>query len=225
VLGLGTVVITLGVTVLVASLARLVASWLVYLVLFADSGASATTLAHRLDAPLLLLLTSMIVLVPSLLAAGVTTLVWIHRTRTNAGLLSAHLRFRYTPGASVGLLLIPFANLYFLGRVLGDICAGSSPYGRDDRGAALVRAFWATTVGSVAVAVLGNLAFRVVQAQVYGTGRIVDESSNEQIAAAGMAFTSIVHVLAVACTVLFALVVRHISRQQSALSTPPGPGW
>jgi hypothetical protein len=223
--GLGTAVIALGVAVLVASLGRLVASWLVYRTLFAEPDGDASTLALRLDTPLILLLTSTIVLVPGLLAAAVTTLVWIHRARTNAGSLSPHLRLRYSPGASVGLLLIPFANLYFLGPILADVCAGSSPYGRDDRGAALVRAFWATTVGSAAVAVLGNLVFGVVQAQVYGPGRIVDRSFNAGMATAGMAFTSIVFVLAAACTVLFALVVRHISRQQSALSAGAGPRW
>ncbi len=223
--GLGVAVIALGVTVLVASLGRLAASWLVYRVLFAESGGDASTLAHRLDTPLILLLASLIVLVPSLVAAGVTTLVWIHRARTNAGLLSPHLGFRYTPGASVALLLIPVANLYFLGGVLADIGAGSSPYGRDDRGAAVVRAFWATTVVSAAVAGLGNVAFRVVHAQVYGTGRLVDESFNAWMAGVGMAFTNIVYVLTVGCTVLFALVVRHISRQQSILLDPPGPRW
>jgi hypothetical protein len=223
--GLGTAVIALAVTVLVAALVRLVASWLVYRVLFAEPDGDVTTLAHRLDTPLILLLASMFVLVPTLLAAGVTTLVWIHRARTNAASLSPHLRFRYPPGASVALLLIPFANLYFLGPVLADVCAGSSPYGRDHRGAALVRTFWATTVGSAAVAVLGNLAFMVVEAQVYGTGRIVAESLNAGLATAGMAFATVVYVLAVACTVLFALVVRYISRQQSALMPAPDPRW
>jgi hypothetical protein len=167
----------------------------------------------------------LILLVPAVIAAAVTTLVWVHRSGTNAAALSPFRRPRYTPAASVGLLLIPVANLWFLRPVLEDLCTGSSPYAPDARGARLVRACWATTVVTATVSLLGNLAMHGVSAQLYGTGRPMDESLNTWMATAGPAFSTVEYLLAVACTVLFARVVRHISRQQTALLPPPGTHW
>lgn len=217
--GLATAVVTLAVAVLAEHLLRIVASWLVHQVLTAEPAGEFGTLLHRLDTPMQLLLVSNILLVPTLIAAVVTTSVWVHRARTNAGWLSPHLRFRYTPTSSVALLMVPLANLWFLRSILEDICAGSSPHGRDDRGARLVRAFWTTTIASAAVSVFGNVAFGVVAAQLYGSGRPADESLIATMAVGSQVFATLEHALLAACVVLFALVVRHITRRQSV---PPG---
>ena len=165
--GLGTAVVALGVAVLAELLLRLVASWLAYGVLFTGADGGIGTLAQRLDTPMLLLLVSVILLVPTLIAAVVTTLAWVHRACTNAAALSPNVRLRHTPASSVALLLLPIANLWFLRPILEDACTASSPHGRDDRGVRLVRVFWTTTVVSAALSLLGHLASTVVGDQLY----------------------------------------------------------
>ncbi|WP_147259497.1 DUF4328 domain-containing protein [Pseudonocardia hierapolitana] len=223
--GLAIAVTALGIAVIVAYLPRIVASWWVYSAMFTEPQDGLDSLVQRLDTPILLLLVGLILLVPALIAAAVTTLVWVHRAGTNAAALSPHLRPRYTPAASVGLLLIPLANLWFLRPVLEDLCTASSPYTPDARGARLVRACWATTVVTATVSLLGNLAMHGISTQLYGPGRPVDETLNTWMATAGLAFATVEYLLAIACTVLFARVVRHISRQQAALLPPPGAQW
>jgi hypothetical protein len=159
------------------------------------------------------------------IAAVVTTLVWVHRARTNAEVLSPGMPFRHSPAASVGLLLVPVANLWFLRSVLQDICTGSSPWGRDERGAALVRAYWTATVATTVVALAGELVFTVIGAVVYGDGPLVDASVNAALATAGMVFEFVVYALSLLCAALFALVVRHVSRRQTAALFAPAPRW
>jgi hypothetical protein len=223
--GLAIAVIALGIAVIVAYLPRVAAGWWLHGVLFSGPPGDLESFTQQLDAPLLLLLVGLILLVPAVIAAAVTTLVWVHRAGTNAAALSPHLRPRYTPAASVGLLLIPVANLWFLRPVLEDLCARSSPYAPDARGARLVRTCWATTVVTAIFSLLGNLAMRGITARLYGPGRPLDESLNTWVATAGLAFSTAEYLLAIACTVLFARVVRHISRQQTALPPPPGAQW
>jgi hypothetical protein len=223
---LSTAVMLLAAAVLAASLLRIVATTMAYLVLFAEQPpGAALTLVHRLDTPMLMVLASGFLLLLTLIPAVVTTLVWVHRARTNAGVLSPGMPFRHSPAASVGLLLVPVANLWFLRSVLQDICAGSSPWGPDERGAALVRGYWTTTVATTAVAVAGNLFFRVVSALLYRDGPLVDKSVSMTLATAGIVFEVVVYALAVVCAALFALVVRHISRRQTAALFTPTPYW
>jgi hypothetical protein len=223
--GLAIAVTALGVAVLAAYLLRIVAAWWTYAVMTTEPPGELDSFIQRLDAPLVVLLAGTILLVPALIAVAATTLAWVHRAGTNAAALSPHLRPRYTPAASVGLLMIPLANLWFLRPVLEDLCVGSSPYAPDARGVRLARTCWATIVVTATVSVVGNLALRAGSAQLYGTGRPVDESLNTWMATAGLAFATVEYLLAVACTVLFSLVVRHISRQQAALLPPPGAQW
>lgn len=223
---LATAAVVLGAAVLAVNLLRIVAVTMVHLVLFAEQPpGAALTLVHRLDTPMLLVLVSGNLLLPAVIAAVVTTLVWVHRARTNAGALSPGMPFRHSPAASVGLLLVPVANLWFLRSVLQDICAGSSPWGRDERGAALVRAYWTTTVATTGVVVAGTVVFRVIGALVYGDGALVDESVNSALATAGIVFEVAVYVLSVVCAVLFSLVIRHVSRLQTAALFAQGPRW
>jgi hypothetical protein len=223
---LATAVTLLGAVVVAVGLLRIVATTMVYLVLFAEQPpGAALTLANRLNGPLLLVLVSGFLLVLAAIAAAVTTLVWVHRARTNAEALSPGMPFRHSPAASVGLLLVPVANLWFLRQVLQDICTGSSPWGRDERGAALVRAYWATTVATAAVALAGNLVLTVVGAALYGDGPLVDESVNTGLATAGIVFAVVVYALGAVCAVLFSLVVRHVSRLQTAALFAPAPRW
>lgn len=213
--GLGIAVAALGGAVLLAGLLRIVATWQLYGVLFAGPEGEVGTILQRSYPSLLLLLTSLILLVPTLVAAVITTLVWVHRARTNAGVLSPHLRFRHTPASSVALLLVPIANLWFLRPILEDISAGS---GRDGRSARLVRLFWTVTVGSAAVSLLGNLAFTAA-------GALTDGPVDPGMATANGVFATLEYVLLVACTVLFALVVRQVSRQQTAVLFAQGAPW
>lgn len=219
--GLGTAVIVLLGAAVAAHVLRVVASWLSYRVLFTVPDGDLDAFTRRLDTPLVLLLASTFLLVPTVLAATVTVLAWVHRAHTNASALSPHLRLRYTPASAVGLLLIPVANLWFLRTVLADLWAGSSPYGRDERGARLIRASWVSTVGTAAVCLVGHVAIAILTAQTYsGTGP-VDPSAGTSVATSGMAFATAELVLTAGCVVLFARVVRHISRMQTALLT----GW
>ncbi|GAA0906264.1 DUF4328 domain-containing protein [Pseudonocardia zijingensis] len=189
-------------------------------------------MSELVDGPLFLLLVTGFLMVPTALAAAATALVWVHRARTNAALLSPHLRLRYSPTASVLLLLIPVANAYFIGPILGDIRAASFPYGHDERGTRLVRAFWATTVVTAAVAGTGNLVLSAVSEWLFAPGRAAGEAAAHHVTAAALTFQTVTYLLAVASAVLFALVVRHISRLQTRAHgrplivtrvTPPHP--
>lgn len=120
--------------------------------------------------------------------AGTVFLVWLHRARVNAEVISSW-RQRFGRGWTVGAWFVPLANVVLVPMVVGDIFrdSGGRPNG-------LVGAWWAAMLGAFALDVYGTLSGVVTKA-------------------ATVAFTIEAGVTLVA-GVLAMMIIREISRKQ-----------
>jgi Domain of unknown function (DUF4328) len=163
-------------------------------------------------------LTLTMLMLPIILAAGITWLVWVHRARTNAGVLSPAYRFRYSPGFSVGGMVVPFANYWWSRPILEDICIGSSPRGTADPTVQLVRTWWGLLVAGYVVPVIGRITTPVQTITYTPDGRIVDGGSAALSAFLTVALIdTVLMFMAVAGGLILATVVRRITQQQTEL--------
>jgi hypothetical protein len=152
------------------------------------------------------------------IAATATWLTWVYRARTNAALISPHHRFRYSPGFSVGGLVVPFANLWWSRPILEDICIGSSPRGTADPTVQLVRTWWGLLVAGYVVPVIGRITTPVQTITYTPDGRIVDGGSAALSAFLTVALIdTVLMFMAVAGGLILATVVRRITQQQTEL--------
>lgn len=168
-------------------------------------------------------LTLMMLMLPIILAAGITWLVWVHRARTNAGILSPGYRFRYSPGFSVGGMMVPFANYWWSRPILEDICIGSSPDRPADDTVRLVRVWWGIAIGGTVLALFGRPLFPVQVITYSPDGTIVGGGADAVQGFLGTALYNTVLALVFAPTVLLlAVVIRRVSRQQTEILFPAG---
>ncbi|MHA6615618.1 DUF4328 domain-containing protein [Pseudonocardia sp. DLS-67] len=168
-------------------------------------------------------LTLMMLMLPIILAAGITWLVWVHRARTNAGVLSPAYRFRYSPGFSVGGMVVPFANYWWSRPILEDICIGSSPDRPADDTVRLVRVWWGIAIGGTVLALFGRSLFPVQVITYSPDGTIVGGGADAVQGFLGTALYNTMLALVFAPTVaLLAVVIRRVSRQQTEILFPAG---
>lgn len=168
-------------------------------------------------------LTLTLLMLPIILAAGITWLVWVHRARTNAGVLSPAYRFRYSPGFSVGGMVVPFANYWWSRPILEDICIGSSPDRPADDTVRLVRAWWGITIGGTLLALFGRSLFPVHVLTYSPEGRLVGGGADAVQGFLGTALYNTMLALVFAPTVLLlAVIIRRVSRQQTEILFPAG---
>jgi hypothetical protein len=150
------------------------------------------------------------------IAATATWLVWVYRARTNAALISPHHRFRYSPGFSVGGLVVPLANLWFSRPILEDVCIGSSPRGTADPTVRLVRTWWGLVIAGYVVPVIGRIATPVQTITYTPDGRIVDGSADALSAFLTVALIdTVLMFMAVAGGLILVTVIRRVTRQQT----------
>ncbi|MGH3585420.1 MAG: DUF4328 domain-containing protein [Pseudonocardia sp.] len=95
----------------------------------------------------------------------IVTAVWVHRARTNAGILAPHQHFRYSPGFCAGAVLVPVANLWWTPRILADICTATGLPGT----VRLIRAWWGVYVAGFVLEV-GSLALPTDLGLIQDTG-------------------------------------------------------
>jgi hypothetical protein len=158
---------------------------------------------------------------PLIVAAGITWLVWIHRARTNAGLLSPGYRFRYSPGFSVGGMVVPFANYWWFRPILEDICIGSSPDRPADGTVRLVRACWGITVGATLVSLLIKPFFSFHVLTYTSDGRLAGGGTDALEGLLGVALYNTVTALVFApAAAMLVTIIRRVSRQQTELLFP-----
>ncbi|HYH31769.1 MAG TPA: DUF4328 domain-containing protein [Pseudonocardia sp.] len=212
-----------------------VATWLASIPLFTDGWTDYLRLSDHVSGQLsedeywdhyFGRVTSMLVFtalaLPVSLAGGISWLVWVHRARTNAGLVSPHHRFRYSPGFSVGGLLVPFANLWWSRPILEDICTGSSPYAPAHRAVRLVRTWWALLVTTTVVSITGSIAIPVPTLTYSPDGQLVSGGSEALDAFFAVALLdTLLAVLGTASLALLVMVTRWVSGQQTALLFAP----
>lgn len=166
-------------------------------------------------------LSLLLVAAPFAVAAAVVLLVWVHRARTNAGILSPGYRFRFSPAFSVGGLFVPFANYWWSRPILEDIVAGSSPHRPADATLRLVRVWWGLLIGN-AVAGLVTRYVRPEYTLTYDPDGSLVEGGREALQGfLGIALGNTVLVLVVLPMItLLAVIVRRVSRQQTELLFP-----
>jgi hypothetical protein len=160
-------------------------------------------------------------MIPVIIATGVTWLVWVYRARTNAGILSPQHRFRYSPGFSVGGLVVPFANYWWFRPILEDICIGSSPNRPADDTVRLVRACWGISIGASLVSILVTPFFSFHVLTYTPDGRLVGGGAEAVQGLFGVAMYNTLLAVAVAPAVaLLVVIIRRVSRQQTELLFP-----
>jgi hypothetical protein len=160
-------------------------------------------------------------MIPVVIATGVSWLVWVYRARTNAGILSPQYRFRYSPGFSVGGLVVPFANYWWFRPILEDICIGSSPDRPADDTVRLVRTCWGITIGAAiaSIAIRPFFSFHVLT--YTPDGRLVGGGAEAVQGLFGVAMYNTLLAVAFAPTVaLLFVIIRRVSRQQTELLFP-----
>lgn len=158
---------------------------------------------------------------PLIVATGIIWLVWIHRARTNAGLLSPGHRFRYSPGFSVGGMVVPFANYWWFRPILEDICIGSSPDRPADDTVRLVRVCWGITIGATLVSMLIKPFFSMHVLTYTSDGRLAGGGADALQGLLGIALYNTVTALVFAPAVaLLVTIIRRVSRQQTELLFP-----
>ena len=152
---------------------------------------------------------------PIVVAGVITTLVWVHRARTNAGILAPHHHFRYSPGFSAGGLLVPIANLWWTPRIVTDICIGTGLPGT----VRLIRAWWSINITGVVLSQIGTFALRTeIDMTEDASGRIVSVADDAtSVAFAVAVLNTIVLATYIAFFVMLVPVVRRVSTRQTAL--------
>lgn len=163
----------------------------------------------------------MLLVFPLVVATGVTWLVWVHRARTNAGVLSPGHRFRYSPGFSVVGMVVPFANYWWFRPILEDICIGSSPDRPADDTVRLVRACWGISIGATLVSIFVKPFFSFHVLTYTPDGRLAGGGADAVQGLLGVALYNTVTALVYAPTVaLLVAIIRRVSRQQTELLFP-----
>jgi hypothetical protein len=154
-------------------------------------------------------------------AGVITTLVWVHRARANAGILAPHHHFRYSPGFSAGGLLVPIANLWWTPRIVTDICIGTGLPGT----VRLIRAWWSISITGVVLSLIGKLALRrTIHMTEDASGRIVSVADDAvSIGFAVAVFNTVVLATYIAFFVMAMPVVRRVSTRQTALLSARRP--
>jgi hypothetical protein len=166
-------------------------------------------------------LTITVLLLPLAIATAITWLTWVHRARTNAGVLSPQYRFRYSPGFSVGGLLVPIANYWWFRPILEDICIGSSPDRPAGDTVRLVRTCWGIWIGAavVSIAVRPFLSFHVLT--YTPDGRLVGGGAEAVQGLFGVAlYNTLLAVVCAPVVALLVVIIRRVSRQQTELLFP-----
>lgn len=160
-------------------------------------------------------------MLPVMLAAGTTWLIWVHRARTNAGILSPAHHFRYSAGFSVGGMVVPFANYWWSRPILEDICIGSSPDRPADDTVRLVRAWWGIAIGGSLLALVARPLFPVHVLTYSPDGTLVGGGADAVQGLLGTALYNTMLALLFAPTVaLLAVIIRRVSRQQTEILFP-----
>jgi hypothetical protein len=166
-------------------------------------------------------LTITLLMLPLAIATAITWLTWVHRARTNAGVLSPQYRFRYSPGFSVGGLLVPFANYWWFRPILEDICIGSSPDRPAGDTVRLVRTCWGLSIGGAVASILLQPFFGFHVITYTPDGHIVGGGAEAVQGLLGVALFNTVLALVFAPTVaLFLTIVHRVSRRQTQLLFP-----
>jgi len=165
-----------------------------------------------------------VLMLPVILAAGVTWLVWVHRARTNAGILSPQYRFRYSPGFSVGGMVVPFANYWWSRPILEDICIGSSPHRPADDTVRLVRTWWGIAIGGTLLSIFIQPLFPFHVLTYTPDGRLVGGGADALQGFFGTAlYNTLLTLLVVPTLAMLVVIIRRVSRQQTELLFPAQP--
>jgi hypothetical protein len=152
-----------------------------------------------------------IVAAATYLTAATLLLRWVHLAAANLRVLGDRPP-RYTPGWSVGFWLIPIVNVVMAKRVMNDLWRAGRPR---DEVPVLLHVWW----GSWLVAFgLSNVADRAAA----DSGHLADIQRQDQLDVAAS-------VAVIAAGILAILVVREITRRQTAraaaVGPPPEPAW
>jgi hypothetical protein len=159
--------------------------------------------------------------IPLVIAAGISWMTWLHRARTNAGVLSPHYPFRYSPGFSVVGMIVPFANLWWSRPILEDVCRGSSPHAPADDLVRLVRTWWGIVIASTVVSIVGQPLFPIRTLTYAPDGTLVDGGREALSSFFGVAVLNTVLAIAFAASIaVFATIVRRVSALQTAQLFP-----
>ncbi|QYN39647.1 DUF4328 domain-containing protein [Pseudonocardia sp. DSM 110487] len=165
-----------------------------------------------------------LLMLPLIIASSVTWLVWVHRARTNAGILSPQYRFRYSPGFSVGGMVVPFANYWWFRPILEDICIGSSPHRPADDTVRLVRTCWGISIGATLVSIFTQPLFSFHVLTYTPDGRLVDGGADAVHGFFGVAlYNTLLAVVFTPTVALLVMIIRRVSRQQTELLSPAQP--
>jgi hypothetical protein len=158
---------------------------------------------------------------PIAVAGLITTLVWVHRARTNAGILAPHHQFRYSPGFSVVGLLVPIANLWWTPRIVTDVCIGTGLPGT----VRLIRAWWSINITGVVASQIGTFALRTeIDMTEDASGRIVSVADDAtSVAFAVAVLNTVVLATYIGFFVMLVPVVRRVSTRQTALLSARRP--
>jgi hypothetical protein len=167
------------------------------------------------------LFSALYVVVPALLAATVVLLIWTHRARVNAALISPAHRFRHSPGFSAGGLVIPYANVWFFRPIMEDIWIGSRPAGAADDGARPVRTAWLWTVTGTIISIVGGIVVPPTVITYDQSGRLISGGEQAVSASLGTALlNTVLFAIGVAIAVMVVRVVRQISHWQTVQLFP-----
>ena len=161
-------------------------------------------------------LTSTLVASPVLVAAMVLLLVWVWRARRNAALLAPGHRFRFSPGFAAGGLLIPLVNIWLARPVFEEIWTASRPADTAPDSIRLVRRWWLCLLSAFAISLVGSIAIPI-PIVTYGSGSTPVSGGDEALAAllAQAVLNTVELILVVVYAVLFAAIVRQVSRWQT----------
>jgi hypothetical protein len=178
---------------------------------FVDTGpfADAVRSAPRWDLPAMLV---PIVIV----AATASMMMWVARVRDDTAALAPHHRFRFSRRFAIGVLAIPFVNLWWSRQIVDDLWAGrpgSSPW--------IIRAWRMCLIGAFLLHAAGIATTTTIERGADLEDILVVGVTSELV---GSIFHTVEVLLVLGAAFLLAVIIRRIDGRHAEPSRVPAPG-